>query len=336
MRSPEGEARNEPDGKALSRLTWVSTVSGMREPGEPIDDSTSRVAVRPILARDDLGPVLRVFELMDLAEVGEVVTGEADVRVLIAGQDMGAWAAIVAGEVTAFGSLGRRSGTEELRAQFASVPGADQACAVMLDQLGAEAVAAGSREVGLWQITDGLAGPSLSMRGWRPVRTYARMVLELGRRPQLPRRSGVTVRIASEEAGLRLVHELTEEALAGHWDHRPRGFEEFCRAQADAEGHDPELWYLAFVDGDPAGALIARVRTGRGLIGWLGTRPEFRRRGVASALLSAAFDELQTRGVSRVEVDVDTANATNASRVYERAGMRVQFQSTHWRLTLRP
>jgi ribosomal protein S18 acetylase RimI-like enzyme len=133
---------------------------------------------------------------------------------------------------------------------------------------------------------------------------------------------------------LRLVHELVEETLAGHWDHHRRDFDDFYTAQTEGEGHDPSLWYLAFVDNEPAGALIARAASKGGLIAWLGTRKPFRRRGVAVALLGASFDDLEKRRAPRVDVDVDTQNETNAVHVYEHVGMRAQFQSTQWQLDL--
>ena len=129
---------------------------------------------------------------------------------------------------------------------------------------------------------------------------------------------------------MRLVHGLVEETLAGHWDHDRRDLAQFYSSQMEREGHDPSLWYLAFVDDEPAGALITRAESKRGLIAWLGTRKLFRRQRVAVALLEASFDDLEERGASRVDVDVDTQNETNALRLYAAVGMRAEFQSTQW------
>ncbi|MDQ6805622.1 MAG: GNAT family N-acetyltransferase [Actinomycetota bacterium] len=282
----------------------------------------------------DLGPLLRLVERMDLAELGEMLTSEAEVRGLLSKPDQEAWVASLAGEIVAFGSLRKLQGTEEMRAVLACIPDAIDAAGLILDRLDAQARAAGSRELRLWQIADGIAAPALAARGWRPVRTYAHMTLELPGRAQLATPLEVVVRPAPDEPGLRLVHELVEETLAGHWDHRRRDFDEFYTAQMEGEGHDPALWYLAFVGQEPAGALIARIESRRGLIAWLGTRKLFRRRGVAVALLGASFHGLEERAASRVDVDVDTQNETNALHVYEHVGMRAQFQSTQWQLDL--
>lgn len=59
---------------------------------------------------------------MDIAELGTIITAEADVREAMVESDMGAWVALVSGEVAAFGSLRHLAKTRELRARFAAVP----------------------------------------------------------------------------------------------------------------------------------------------------------------------------------------------------------------------
>ena len=59
----------------------------------------------------------------------------------------------------------------------------------------------------------------------------------------------------------------------------------------------------------------------------LGVRPSSRRRGLGLALLRHSFRELRARGVDTVGLCVDASNPTGATRLYERAGMRVMFQA---------
>ncbi len=293
------------------------------------------IVVRPVDAADVPG-LLRVFQRMDVAELGALSTTERDVRGLIAEADAGAWVALSAGEIAAFGSLRRLPGVGEWRAQFACLPGAAGAAGAMLDRLAGEAEAGGARSLSLWQIADGVAAPWLRERGWTPTRRYRRMTVDLGGRPRLAPPSAVDVRRARDEADLRLVHRVIEEALAGHWDHHCLDFDEFLAAQARRAGHDPSLWYLASLQGEPAGALVARLEAAEGSIALLGTREQLRGRGVATALLLAAFDDLERRGAARVTLDVDAGNATSAYLVYRRVGMRVQFDSEQWRRALGP
>ena len=84
------------------------------------------------------------------------------------------------------------------------------------------------------------------------------------------------------------------------------------------------LWFIAR-DGDEI-AGVARCeanRDGGGWIGAIGVRKAWRRRGVGLALLRHAFREFHLRGDPHVGLGVDAENPTGATRLYERAGMRV-------------
>lgn len=291
--------------------------------------------VRVIGARESATKaVLDVFRRMDVAEAGAPLTTEADVSAVLRSADVGAWLTVSSGAIVAFGALRRLPNRDELRADFAFVPGAVEGAEAMLDRLGAEAAAAQAHSVSLWQVANGVAAPLLSGRGCRRVRTYLRMTLDLRERPRVARPCEVEVIRADDERARRVVHELVEEALAGHWDHVRLDYGAFYAAQAARPGHDPTLWYLGLVDERPAGALVARLTGSAALIALLGTRAQFRGRGVATALLLHAFDELEARGATCVQLDVDSANVTNAARVYERAGMWVELASEQWRLAL--
>jgi aminoglycoside 6'-N-acetyltransferase len=77
-----------------------------------------------------------------------------------------------------------------------------------------------------------------------------------------------------------------------------------------------ELWLKR--PGDPDSALIGRVRADLGI----SVAPEWRGRGVGTALLRAAEAWARARGVERMTLDVDAANDA-ALRLYERVGYRV-------------
>lgn len=173
--------------------------------------------------------------------------------------------------------------------------------------------------------------PALRGRGWKPVRRYTRLTADLTTELPAPADAAAGVRIlaAGEPA---TVHAVIEDAVAGHWQHRPRDFADFWRDQRGIDGHDPTLWWLAEVDGRPAAALIARGAPGRAWIGWFGTREPYRGRGLGRALLLTAFAELARRGHRTVGVDVDSANETGAPGVYRAAGMRVLGEADQWLL----
>ena len=79
-------------------------------------------------------------------------------------------------------------------------------------------------------------------------------------------------------------------------------------------------------DGDPAFAWIDD----------LGVLRPWRRRGIALALLHQVFVELHQRGRYKVGLGVDGESLTGATRLYEKAGMRVFQQIDAYEKELRP
>jgi ribosomal protein S18 acetylase RimI-like enzyme len=63
---------------------------------------------------------------------------------------------------------------------------------------------------------------------------------------------------------------------------------------------DPRSVLVAQHDGDIVGALIATFDGWRGNMYRLAVRPEYRRRGIARALVSAGESRLQSRGARRI------------------------------------
>ncbi len=72
-----------------------------------------------------------------------------------------------------------------------------------------------------------------------------------------------------------------------------------------------------------------------GFVNSLAVRPAWRRRGLGLALLHQAFTWFWERGERRVGLGVDTENPTDASRLYERAGMRAVWQADVYEKVLR-
>jgi predicted N-acetyltransferase YhbS len=127
---------------------------------------------------------------------------------------------------------------------------------------------------------------------------------------------------------LEVVHAVVEEAFADHWNHHPREFAQWWRAQRESAGHDLDLWWLAELDGAPVGALLATTQMfGEGalFVATLGVRRCARGRGVARSLLRRAFGGARRRGLERVSLTVDDASPTGATALYRSEGMDVDF-----------
>ena len=166
----------------------------------------------------------------------------------------------------------------------------------------------------------------LEREGYSPVRYFFRMEIDLSEElPAATWPAGFTVQSGDAGEDLRVFYETTEEAMADHWGHITLSFEEW-RARRERTHIDLSLWFLALEDGEPAGAVLCSISDGLGWIDTLAVRRPWRRRGLGFALLSHGFRELYGRGIRRVALGVDAESPTGATRLYERAGMRIGQQ----------
>ncbi|MGZ8781922.1 MAG: GNAT family N-acetyltransferase [Gaiellaceae bacterium] len=136
---------------------------------------------------------------------------------------------------------------------------------------------------------------------------------------------GIAVR-TFEAADERCVYDAVVEAWLDTNDPSVETFEEWQHWTTKADAFDPKLWFLAF-DGDRlAGFALCRQSSTDPKAGYLATlgvlRP-WRRRGLGEALLLRSFQAFRERGYTRGTLGVDASSVTGATRLYERAGMRV-------------
>ena len=174
---------------------------------------------------------------------------------------------------------------------------------------------------------DGEAPALLRAHGYREVRRFWEMAIELGAppaQPQLP--DGMRIEVFTEDVA-RAFHDALDEAFRDHWEHHPRPFEEWWQEKRTSPDYDPSLWF--FVRDGAALAAVVRNdpnRSGGGWVGALGVRPAWRGRGLGKALLLHTFGEFHRRGVARIGLGVDAANSTGATRLYESVGMHVDLE----------
>lgn len=174
--------------------------------------------------------------------------------------------------------------------------------------------------------------------GFRDVRHYfqMRIDLDLDHEPEPPRvPDGVALeRFRLDDA--RAFHSAINEAFADDPGHVTAAFEDWKRFRLEAPDTDVSLWFVARAGDEIAGfARCDADRDGGGWIGILGVRKPWRRRGLGRALLQAAFREFHLRGEPHVGLAVDAENPTGATRLYERAGMRVSKEDIVYEKELR-
>ena len=171
---------------------------------------------------------------------------------------------------------------------------------------------------------DEAARQVLVRRGYQPVRHFYRMAIELGDDPPKPEwPDGLRNEPFREEDALAF-HEAVEEAWQDHWDHSPRSFELFRERIMEGALYEPALWTVVWSGDEIAGGTICEPEHNE--MGWIRSlfvRRPWRRRGLGMALLLNAFRQFHERGQRRVGLGVDAESPTRATRLYERAGMKV-------------
>jgi mycothiol synthase len=172
--------------------------------------------------------------------------------------------------------------------------------------------------------------------GYAPLRHFWRMEIVLREPPPAPEwPSGLTLRTFVPRQDDRAVHAAVEDAFQDHWNHAYQAFEAWEQHSIKRESFNPGLWFLA-LDGEViAGAALCYMPEDTGWVGQLAVRRPWRRRGLGLALLRHAFGEFYRRGVTTIGLGVDAQNLTGATRLYERAGMRVVRQLDAYEKELR-
>jgi mycothiol synthase len=183
---------------------------------------------------------------------------------------------------------------------------------------------------------DAAAAPLLLGRGYREVRRFWDMTIELDGAPAPPRLpEGVRIEPFST-ADARAFHEALDEAFRDHWEHHSEPFEEWWARRRQAADFDPTLWFVVRHGGEVVAAVRNDpFRAGGGWVGALGVRPAWRGRGLGRALLLQSFDEFHRRGIRRVSLGVDADNPTGATKLYEDVGMEVELEQVFYEKELR-
>lgn len=176
-----------------------------------------------------------------------------------------------------------------------------------------------------------------SSRGYRQVRVYRHMVrphmndIDLGALPV-----GIEVRSVTPELWPRLWAGMME-AFRDHFGAQDDSAAAFRRWSEDPE-IDPGLWAVAFDGDEVAAGVLGYIEPAENEVfgyqrGWADpvfTRRDFRRRGIAHALLGRCLVRLRERGMTSAQLDVDSQNPNDALTLYRRHGFEVERGSTEW------
>jgi mycothiol synthase len=175
----------------------------------------------------------------------------------------------------------------------------------------------------------------LEREGYTPVRYFSEMRIDLAGPPEPPSwPEGIRLRTFASGRDEQSVFAAVDEAFADHWGHTPMRFDDWIK-RTRREDFDPSLWFLAEDGSEVAGMALCRYRAQTGWVGTLAVRRPWRKRGLGMALLLQAFGEFYRRGHPEIGLGVDAASLTGATRLYERAGMRVVARAARYEKELR-
>jgi mycothiol synthase len=164
-------------------------------------------------------------------------------------------------------------------------------------------------------------------RGFRPVRHFLQMRLDLDQPPPPPAwPPGLDVRAATHD-DLPRVWTAHQEAFADLPTAWPSSFDDWCAARRVGDDLDLDLWLLAIAGEVIVGVCLCRAGTPEapetGHIVDLGVVPAWRRRGIALALLRTALARFRERSLTGAALEVDDVTLHGAVALYQAAGLRV-------------
>lgn len=197
----------------------------------------------------------------------------------------------------------------------------------------------GDKRIHAWADEATPSAALLCSRGYEPDAYSALLV-----RPNLddiPSRhlpDGVEIRPV-EEAHLRAIWEAEVEAFRDH-----RGFTEPTatdwEAWLDSPNWDPGLWQVAWHEDRVVGMVRTfvdqeeneRFQRKRGWTEDISTAREWRRQGIAGALICASLTHLRHLGFAEAALGVDVDNLSGALRLYESLGyVRTRLEAQYTR-----
>lgn len=182
--------------------------------------------------------------------------------------------------------------------------------------------------------------------GFVAARAAFDMRITMSERPVVPNLpTGFSYRPYRHEDDLPTLVETVIASFSDHFGYIEQPFEkelaEFRHWLNNSPHFDPSLGLLVVHEPSEviAGCLIGLTESpkhpGIGFIDAVGVRREFRRRGLAGAMLHRSFAAFWDRGLRTVELDVDGESLTNAVALYEKVGMRVHRKLMSYEKVLR-
>jgi ribosomal protein S18 acetylase RimI-like enzyme len=133
-----------------------------------------------------------------------------------------------------------------------------------------------------------------------------------------------------DEADMREFHRILDTAFRDTPDYDPQSYELWRERLAALPTIAWDEWFVAEVDGRPAGVLQSADQSLEHNEGWvknLAVLRENRKRGVGAALLRHAFAVYAGKGRELAGLGVDLSNPTEAYRLYTAVGLAAAYEA---------
>ncbi|MEX2548330.1 MAG: GNAT family N-acetyltransferase [Chloroflexota bacterium] len=178
----------------------------------------------------------------------------------------------------------------------------------------------------------------LRRAGFQQVRWFFEMTRPLNEPiPDIPLPDGIEVRPVTPEM-VRQIWHADVEAFQDHWGGFDSSDQSFKR-WLEEPSFDPSLWVIAYDGDEVAGGVVngidaeenAALGVKRAWLQSVFTRRQWRRRGLAKALIARSLVAIRERGLDTGILGVDADNPSGALGLYEGIGFGVAERSTAWR-----
>jgi len=166
----------------------------------------------------------------------------------------------------------------------------------------------------------------LDSQGYEAVRFFIQLLRTLDNIPEANLPEGIEVRPVREK-DTRKIWEASVKAFRDHWGFVEPEDEDFISYQ-ESKYYQPDLWQVAW-DGDEVVSSVMNFiehdqnEKFNRKCGWtenISTRREWRRRGIARALIVRSMHMHKAKGMTEVRLGVDTNNPNSALKLYQSLG----------------
>lgn len=171
-------------------------------------------------------------------------------------------------------------------------------------------------------------GHILERHGYQPVRWFIEMSRPLEDIPTSDFPEGVETRPVKTK-DIRKIWDASVEAFRDHWGFTEPGEESFTGYQ-ESKYFQPDLWQVAWFGDDVVGSVLnyidhdynKKYNKKRGWTEEITTHREWRRKGIASALIIRSMHMHKAKGMTEVALGVDTNSLTGALKLYTSLGYK--------------